>query len=130
MDSTNHSDLRLITVDPAISTQPQKQQLPGVASRPRIRPAGADLLAHPDRVSRFNARTETPTNWKLRVYAGEDFRKDDRGSAWERRCSPAAMQRNLFIEAAVGRGSTCLPISRSSWNAQHRSSRRFDRPPP
>lgn len=77
MDSNaNHSDLRLITVDPGHfhAALLQKQQLPGVASEANVyAPLGPDLLAHLDRVSRFNARTENPTNWKLRVYAGEDF---------------------------------------------------------
>ncbi|MCC6264119.1 MAG: oxidoreductase [Bryobacterales bacterium] len=77
MDSNaNQSDLRLITVDPGHfhAALLQKQQLRGVASEAHVyAPLGPDLLAHLDRVSRFNARAEDPTQWKLRVYAGKDF---------------------------------------------------------
>lgn len=70
------SDLRLITVDPGHfhAALLQKQQLEGVSPEAHVyAPLGPDLLAHLDRISRFNARPENPTDWKLRVYAGDDF---------------------------------------------------------
>lgn len=71
-----NADLRLITVDPGHfhAALLQKQKLLGVSDEAYVyAPLGPDLLAHLDRISRFNHRAESPTDWQLRVYAGQDF---------------------------------------------------------
>ena len=70
------ADLRLITIDPGHfhAALLQKQQLDGVSREAHVyAPLGPDLLAHLERISRFNARTESPTAWNLRVHAGDNF---------------------------------------------------------
>lgn len=74
--TVSKSDLRLITVNPGHfhAALLQKQKLAGVSQESHVfAPLGPDLLAHLDRISRFNRRAVDPTQWKLRVYAGEDY---------------------------------------------------------
>lgn len=48
-----------------------KEMTPGVSADTWVyAPLGADLVAHLNRVARFNARKENPTNWNLHIYAG------------------------------------------------------------
>ncbi len=74
--SPANADLRLITINPGHfhAALLQKRQLPGISPEAHVYgPLGPDLLAHLDRISRFNARAEDPTGWNLRVYAGENY---------------------------------------------------------
>ncbi|MCW5977741.1 MAG: hypothetical protein KIT09_06670 [Bryobacteraceae bacterium] len=69
-------EIRIVTVDPGHfhAALLQKEMLPGVSPLAFVyAPLGPDLLAHLDRVSRFNRRADRPTAWKLEIYAGGDF---------------------------------------------------------
>ncbi|MCL5096716.1 MAG: oxidoreductase [Candidatus Omnitrophica bacterium] len=71
--------IRLITLDPGHfhAALFQKKMLPGISERVSVfAPLGPDLLAHLDRIMRFNTRNVNPTHWQLEVHAGPDF--------WER----------------------------------------------
>ena len=67
---------RLVTLDPGHfhASLFQKEPLPGVANESYVyAPVSADLAAHLNRIALFNNRSVNPTNWTLRVYAGEDW---------------------------------------------------------
>ncbi|HEX3152867.1 MAG TPA: putative oxidoreductase C-terminal domain-containing protein [Gemmataceae bacterium] len=52
----------------------QKEALPSVDSRTHVYgPLDFDLIAHLDRIARFNARDVRPTNWTTTVHAGDDW---------------------------------------------------------
>jgi predicted dehydrogenase len=70
------SDVRLMTVDPGHfhAGLVQKEMYPGVAPRVDVfAPLGPDLIAHLNRISSFNNRSEHPTAWQLEVHVGPDF---------------------------------------------------------
>ena len=69
-------DFTLVTVDPGHfhAALFQREMLPGVADEAYLyAPLGPDLLAHLQRLAAFNARSEQPTHWRLRLYTGPDF---------------------------------------------------------
>ena len=69
-------ETKLITLDPGHfhAALIQKQMYPDVARRASVfAPLGPDLVAHLDRVARFNARPENPTSWELDVHSRPDF---------------------------------------------------------
>jgi predicted dehydrogenase len=52
----------------------QKRMLPGIARRSYVyAPLDADLVAHLDRLTGFNARPDDPTAWEIDVRAGTDY---------------------------------------------------------
>ena len=68
--------VRLVTLAPGHfhAALVQKQALR--ASDPHVHvyaPLDADLVAHLDRIARFNARSEQPTAWTVDVHAGPDW---------------------------------------------------------
>lgn len=72
MDNT----VRLVTLAPGHfhAALVQKESLAGVDPLVHVySPLDADLLAHLERISRFNSRALAPTQWKLDVHAGEDW---------------------------------------------------------
>src|SRR5437868_4428877 len=69
-------DYRLITLDPGHfhAALIQKEAYPGVSNRVAVyAPLSTDLTEHMNRVARFNARAQNPTNWELDVHASPDF---------------------------------------------------------
>lgn len=72
------ADLKLMTLDPGHfhAALFQRERLPGIASEAYVyAPLGPDLTAHLQRVARFNLRAEHPTDWRLHIYTGPDFRE-------------------------------------------------------
>ena len=68
--------VRLVTLAPGHfhAALVQKTSLDGVDPHVHVySPLDADLLAHLERIARFNSRTESPTLWTLDVHAGEDW---------------------------------------------------------
>lgn len=68
------SPIRIMTYDPGHfhAALLMKEMTPGVSSETYVyAPLGPDLTAHLNRVARFNARSERPTSWNLRIWAGE-----------------------------------------------------------
>lgn len=71
-------DLKLVTLDPGHfhAALFQREKLPGIAPEAYVyAPLGPDLTAHLNRVARFNLRTDQPTDWRLHIYTGSDFRE-------------------------------------------------------
>ena len=69
-------EFKLITVDPGHfhAALVQKEMYPGVDPEVHVYgPVEADLVAHLNRIARFNARAADPTRWKLEVHASPDF---------------------------------------------------------
>jgi hypothetical protein len=69
------AEVRLITLDPGHfhAALVQKEMYPGVAKQVHVyAPLGADLIAHLERIARFNARRDNPTRWELEIHAGPD----------------------------------------------------------
>jgi len=70
------SEFRLITLDPGHfhAALIQKEMYAEVSPRATVYgPLGPDLIAHLERVARFNLRPERPTAWELDVHASPDF---------------------------------------------------------
>jgi predicted dehydrogenase len=70
------TDVRLITVDPGHfhAALLQKQMLRGISPRAFVyAPLGPDLLAHLNRITGFNTRTQNPATWELEIHASPDF---------------------------------------------------------
>ncbi len=70
------SSFRLITLDPGHfhAALIQKEMYPEVSPRATVyAPLGPDLIAHLERVARFNLRPDRPTAWELDVHAAPDF---------------------------------------------------------
>jgi hypothetical protein len=68
--------LRLVTLAPGHfhAALVQKEALPGVDSHTHVYASlDADLIAHLDRIARFNARPDRPTSWTTDVHAGPDW---------------------------------------------------------
>jgi predicted dehydrogenase len=69
-------EFRLITLDPGHfhAALIQKSMYAGVSKRVAVyAPLGPDLIAHLDRIARFNLRGENPTCWELNVQTAPDF---------------------------------------------------------
>jgi predicted dehydrogenase len=74
--SGGEARFRLVTLDPAHfhAALVQKSMYPDVSPVVHVyAPEGDDLRQHLDRIESFNARSEDPTRWDLRVYTGPDF---------------------------------------------------------
>src|ERR1039458_6972794 len=70
------SEFRLITLDPGHfhAALIQKEMYSEVSKRVAIyAPLGPDLMAHLNRIARFNLRRENPTSWELDIHAAPDF---------------------------------------------------------
>jgi len=75
---THYDPVRLVTLAPGHfhAALVQKESLAGVDPHVHVySPFDADLIAHLERISRFNSRAQSPTQWKLDVHAGEDWFK-------------------------------------------------------
>lgn len=71
-------DLKLMTLDPGHfhAALFQREMLPGIAAEAYIyAPLGPDLTAHLNRVAKFNLRVDQPTDWRLHVYTGPNYRE-------------------------------------------------------
>jgi predicted dehydrogenase len=69
-------DVKLITLDPGHFHAALIHREAYANVDPRVHvfaPLGPDLLAHLKRVSAFNLRPQTPTDWRLEVHTGPDF---------------------------------------------------------
>lgn len=69
-------DIKLLTLDPGHfhAALVQKEMYPGVSKRVHVfAPLGPDLLAHLNRISGFNNRGATATDWELEVHTGHDY---------------------------------------------------------
>ncbi|HZT30725.1 MAG TPA: putative oxidoreductase C-terminal domain-containing protein [Bryobacteraceae bacterium] len=69
-------EFKLITLDPGHfhAGLIQKEMYAGVSPQVHVyAPLGPDLIEHLGRISRFNARPENPTAWRLEVHTGPDF---------------------------------------------------------
>jgi predicted dehydrogenase len=69
-------EIRLMTLDPGHfhAALVQKTMYPGVSPQVHVfAPLGADLTAHLNRISAYNARQENPTAWQLEVHASPDY---------------------------------------------------------
>ena len=69
-------EIRLMTLDPGHfhAALVQKTMYPGVSPQVHVfAPLGADLIAHLNRISAYNARQENPTAWQLEVHASPDY---------------------------------------------------------
>jgi predicted dehydrogenase len=69
-------EVRVITLDPGHfhAALIQQEMYPGVSKEAAVyAPLGPDLVAHLNRIARYNTRAENPTNWQLKIYAGPDF---------------------------------------------------------
>jgi predicted dehydrogenase len=67
--------VRLITLDPGHfhAALIHAEMYPGVSPTVHVfGPLGPDLLAHLERIARFNTRADQPTHWQLEVHAGPD----------------------------------------------------------
>src|SRR5437764_5833922 len=70
------SRVRLMTLNPGHfhAALVQKEMYPEVAPRVDVYgPLGPDLIAHLGRISGFNHRAQSPTNWQLEVHTGPDW---------------------------------------------------------
>jgi predicted dehydrogenase len=70
------AEIRLMTLDPGHfhAALVQKTMYPGVSPQVHVfAPLGADLTAHLNRISAYNARQENPTAWQLEVHASPDY---------------------------------------------------------
>lgn len=68
--------VRLVTLAPGHfhAALVQKESLAGVDPHVHVySPLDCDLLAHLERISRFNSRPASPTQWRLDVHAGADW---------------------------------------------------------
>jgi predicted dehydrogenase len=66
----------LIVVDPGHfhAALAQKEMYPNLSPRAQVyAPVGPDLVDYLTRISRFNTRTDAPTNWRLEIHAAPDF---------------------------------------------------------
>ncbi len=71
-----NQEIKIVTVNPGHyhAALLQKEMLPGIAETAYVfAPLGPDLTAHLNRVAQFNLRPDSPTRWKLAVYAGPDY---------------------------------------------------------
>lgn len=71
-----YGELRIVTLDPGHfhAALFQETRLPGVSRTAWVyAPLGPDLAAHIERMARWNRREDAPTDWALRVHAGDDF---------------------------------------------------------
>lgn len=82
------STVHLVTLAPGHfhAALVQKESLAGVDPHTHVyAPLDADLVAHLDRITRFNARPDNPTAWTVDVHAGPDwldrFRAERPGNA-------------------------------------------------
>jgi hypothetical protein len=69
-------EVRVITLDPGHfhAALIQQEMYPGVSKEVSVyAPLGTDLMAHLNRIVRYNTRAVNPTHWQLKVYAGPDF---------------------------------------------------------
>lgn len=69
------SPIRLVTLDPGHfhAALFHKQMWAGVADVVHVyAPLGPDLLAHLERIARFNSRAEDPTQWRLEIHTGPE----------------------------------------------------------
>ncbi|HXB67552.1 MAG TPA: putative oxidoreductase C-terminal domain-containing protein [Candidatus Acidoferrales bacterium] len=69
-------EFRLIILDPGHfhAALIQKSMYAGVSKRVAVyAPLGPDLIAHLDRIARFNLRSENPTGWELNVQTAPYF---------------------------------------------------------
>lgn len=72
----NNDPVRLVTLAPGHfhAALVQQEPLPGVDPHVHVySPLDADLIAHLERISRFNTRADSPTRWTLDVHAGSDW---------------------------------------------------------
>lgn len=83
----NSTPLRLVTLAPGHfhAALVQKEALPEVDPHAVVySPLDSDLIAHLERIARFNARSDQPTAWRVDVCAGDDwldrFRKERPGN--------------------------------------------------
>lgn len=68
--------VRLVTLDPGHfhAYLVQKRMLEGVSPEVAVyAPQGAELEAHLDAIRQFNSRSDSPTRWNERVFAGETY---------------------------------------------------------
>jgi len=68
--------VRFMTLDPGHfhAALVQKEMYAGVSPHVDVyAPLGPDLIGHLERVSRFNNRAESPTDWRVEVHTGPDF---------------------------------------------------------
>ena len=73
---TGKKPVQLVTLDPGHfhAALVQKSMYPDVDSVVYVyAPEGKDLQYHLDRISGYNTRTDNPTEWKEKVYTGNDF---------------------------------------------------------
>jgi len=69
-------EIRLITLDPGHfhSALLQKSKYPEIDSLVHVyAPYGDEVKAHLNLISSYNKRKEEPTNWKQKVYTGDDY---------------------------------------------------------
>ena len=69
-------DVRFMTLDPGHfhAALVQKEMYPGVSPQVDVyAPLGPDLLGHLARVSAYNLRAQSPTDWRLDVHTGPDY---------------------------------------------------------
>lgn len=74
--STAVSPPRLVVVDPGHfhAALLQQEMHPQLAPQVQVlAPLGPDLLDYLSRISRFNNRSDNPTNWEMTVHAAPDF---------------------------------------------------------
>ncbi len=67
--------IRWVTLDPGHfhAALLHKQMWAGIAETVHVyAPLGPDLLAHLERIARFNSRAGNPTHWRLEIHAGPD----------------------------------------------------------
>lgn len=68
--------VKLITLDPGHfhAALVQKNMYPEVSPTVQVyAPVGNDLHYHLDRINTYNSRTENPTSWHEKIYAGNDY---------------------------------------------------------
>lgn len=68
--------IRLVTLDPGHfhASLIQREMYAGVTPRVDVyAPLGNDLLGHLKRVTGFNTRPDSPTDWRLEMHTGPDF---------------------------------------------------------
>lgn len=68
--------IRLMTLDPGHfhASLIQREMYPNVAPKVDVYgPLGMDLIAHLQRIARFNTRADNPTGWRLEVHTSPDF---------------------------------------------------------
>ena len=70
------SDIHLVVVDPGHfhAALVQQRMYPGLSPLVRVHaPLGPDLADYLTRITRYNLRSQTATDWRLDVHAGPDF---------------------------------------------------------